>query len=776
MEKCWEATGFAGFKVCKFALKRLSNQDPPPWVIAPLHEKGERSSEENVPLRSSSPEDSNKTFKYCPRFPMQDAASGLSPINKKQIKPLYSTPSKQETVVSCKPVLSVDQSQSYQEAELFSQPNKKLKCSLSGSSLTPLQNGKNTSPCNEGLDDEISSIEDTLFRRLSPAANEITPPSLTDIIASVSPTFNAAKEYKRKSPQLIPQTSVDKENLIEIHNKDDHQVLLGPLQQNKLNKSKTCKISKEGQDSVKEHLPVIYTKVSSNGEQQLNDKNVDSHLLPLTNKKNKLSRDLISVTAVNMNESTVQLKIDSGGTNEVNIFSEYSSKSYEVNGQGKVIKDLNTDIPTKLCHISSNSHCVVSKVSPNDHILKLTEKRSSTCTNLQSSPERPKSVHLVLETSLNVKNTSSGDDGHHSSPIKDCSLKSSNDQSISVNDIELNSPVKKVTFSPQIQYQDTDGSSSIQPFECFYDDNLDNFAGFDGYSNPVFRGFEESSKRLSKETPNCRLKPESPVCRSLPNKTQTTTLQSVNRLKTSPVNGTSSNPIPVYPKALRGNRLSSTSPLSFNRISKNHINNKKNRPINMSASIVSPPLQECLVFVEKIHPKNEAKSSSKSHCLLGKVVNSSFHKRKSSTFYKDKQWPLAVQPKPRLSLMENLVQQNKEKRRLYDTIPRKRRTESELWKACKPCSVVLFRLEQSFLGFDENKDDIDFVGFNSVDVNIARKKSDNLKNSVKRIFNPPKGGFLGWEPTKYFQGSSGLVPVGFMIEKLSESESCQQIL
>lgn len=776
VEKCWEATGLAGFKVCKFALKRLVSQDPPPWVIAPLQENGERRTEENVPLRSSSLEDSN----YCPPSPMQYATAVSSPTNKKQRKQLHSTPTEQETIMLCEPVqVSIDdQSQSYQQAQVFSQPNQQLKCRLSGLSLTSLQKGKNTSPCNEGIDDEISSIEHTLFRRLSPTANEITPQSLTDRIVSVSPTFNAAKEVKRKSPRLSPKTSVDKENLLEIHSKDDNQDLLGPLQPNKLNKSKSCKISKEGQDSVKEHLPLIYTKVSSSGEKQLNDKNFDSHLLPLTNKKNKLSRDIVSVNALNMNKSTVPLKIDSGATNEVTIFSDYSSKNYEVNGQGKVIKDFKTDIPTKLCDTSSNSHPVISEVSTNDHTSKATLKRTSTLTNLQSSSEESEteSVHLDLEPSSNVKYTSLDDNGHHSPPIKDSCLKSCNDQSISVNDVELNSPVKKVTFSPQIQYQDIDGNSSIKPFECFNNDSLDSFAGFDGDSNPVFRGFEKDSKRLSKETPNCRLKPESPVCSmslSLPDK-----IQSFKCLKSPTVSWASSNRIPVYPKTLRGNRLFSTSPLSFNRTSKHHSTIKKNRrrSISMSTSIVSPPLKECLVFVEKINTTNEAKSSSKSHYSLGKVFNSSFHKRKSSQFNKDKQWPLNVQPEPRLSLMEHLVQQNKEKRKLYHTTPRKRRIESGVWQDCKPCSVVLFRLEQSFLGFDVNEDDVDFCGFNSVDVNIAYKKSDNFKKSIKCIFNPPKVGFLGWEPTKYFQGSSGLVPVGFMIEKLSESESCQQIL
>lgn len=767
MEKCWEATGSAGFKVCKFALKRLASQDPPPWAIAPLQGNGERSTDENVPLRGSSLEDSN----FCPPSPTQDATTGLSPTNKKQRKYSYSTPTKQETIVSCEPVSIDDQSQSFQQTEVYSQPNQQLKCRLSGLSLTSLQNGMNTSPCNEGLD-EISSIEHTLFRRLSPAANEITPQSLTDRIVSVSPTFNAAKEVKRKSPRFSPKTSVDKENLLEIHSKgDDQQDLLGPLQQNKLNKSKSCKISKEGLDSVKEHLPVIYTKVSPNGEKQLNDQNVDSHLLPLTNKKNKLSRDLVSVTALNMYESTVSLKIDSGATNKVTNFSEYSSKSYEVNGQWKVSNDFETDTPTKVCHTSSNSHSTTSKVSTNDHISKFSLKRTSTQADLQSSPEgsETKSVHLVLEPSSNVQNTCSDDNGHHSSPTKGSCLKSCNDQSISVNDVELKSPVKKVTFSPQIQYQDIDGNSSIQPFECFNDDNsLDSFGGFDVDSNPVFRGFEEGSKRLSKETPNCRLKPESPV----------SSLSSPDEIQSPTVRWASSNPTPVFPKALRGNRLLSTSPVSFNRISKNHstIKNNRHRSTSLSKSIVSPPLKECLVFVEKIHTENEAKNSSKSHCSLRKVVDSSFHKRKSSPFNKDKQWPLNVQPKPRLSLMENLVQQNKEKRRLYHTVSRKRCIESELWRDCKPCKVVLFRLEESFPGFDENEDDIDFFGFNSVDLNIARKKSDNFKNSIKRNSNPPKGGFLGWEPTKYFQGSSGLVPVGFMIEKLSESETCQQIL
>lgn len=759
MEKCWEATGLAGFKVCKFALKRLSSQDPPPWAISPPQGKGKRSSEEKVPLHSSSLEDSN----YCPSSHVQDATSGPSPTNEKQRRQSYRTPTKQETVVSCGPIIGDYQSESYEEAKVFSQPSEKLKRRLSGLSLTSLQNENNTSPCYEGIDHEVSSIEHTRFRRLSPAANDITPQSLTDRISSVSPTFNSAKEVKRKSPQLIAvHTSLDKENLLEVHSKDDHQDLLGPLQQNK-NKPKSCKISKKGEDSVKEHLSVIYTKVSSNGEQQRIDKNVDSHVLPLINRKNKLSRNLISVNALNMNESTVPSKIDCSATNEVTLCSGYSTKNYEVNGKGKIVKDLKTGTPTKLSHTSSNSHSVISKASTNEYFSKFTLKRTSTPTNLQSSPETP--------------GTGTPDEnGHHSPPIKDFCLKSCNDQSKSVNDVELNSPVKKVTFSPQIQYQDIDGNSSIQPFEFFDDESSDSFAGFDCDSDQsmVFRGFEERSKRLSKETPNCRLESEIPVCSiSLPDKIQTTALQSVEHLKTPTVSGTSFNPIPVYPKALRGNRLSFTSPVSFNEIPKNHITVKDRcSSTSMSKMIVSPPRKECLVLVEKTDSNIEAKSSSKSHCSLGKVVNSSFHKRKSSPFNKDKQWPLSIQPEPRLSLMEHLVQQNKEKRRLYHTISVKRSINPEPQQVIKPCSVILFRLEQSFPGFDENEDDIDFFGFNSVDVNKALKKSDIFKNHIKR----PKGGFLGWEPTKYFQGSSGLVPVGFMIEKLSESESRQQIL
>ena len=31
MEKCWACTGLSGFRVYKFALKRIQDQPPPPW-------------------------------------------------------------------------------------------------------------------------------------------------------------------------------------------------------------------------------------------------------------------------------------------------------------------------------------------------------------------------------------------------------------------------------------------------------------------------------------------------------------------------------------------------------------------------------------------------------------------------------------------------------------------------------------------------------------------------------------------------------------------------
>ncbi len=58
VEKFWDCQGKAGFKVFKFALRRLPDQDPPPWVYTnPNAQVGRLSSSPCLTLSSSCPID-----------------------------------------------------------------------------------------------------------------------------------------------------------------------------------------------------------------------------------------------------------------------------------------------------------------------------------------------------------------------------------------------------------------------------------------------------------------------------------------------------------------------------------------------------------------------------------------------------------------------------------------------------------------------------------------------------------------------------------------------
>ncbi|XP_054287272.1 uncharacterized protein LOC129003074 [Macrosteles quadrilineatus] len=101
VEKCWTATGVAGFKVYKYALKRLADQDPPPWetneTVIP-DQNGHNETTDESPEENVSEDDSHKPSSTTGPNPFP--VSNDSPTSEQNSNPHTASEVKSSSIVS----------------------------------------------------------------------------------------------------------------------------------------------------------------------------------------------------------------------------------------------------------------------------------------------------------------------------------------------------------------------------------------------------------------------------------------------------------------------------------------------------------------------------------------------------------------------------------------------------------------------------------------------------------------------------------------------------
>ncbi|XP_046660449.1 uncharacterized protein LOC124354207 [Homalodisca vitripennis] len=195
----------------------------------------------------------------------------------------------------------------------------------------------------------------------------------------------------------------------------------------------------------------------------------------------------------------------------------------------------------------------------------------------------------------------------------------------------------------------------------------------------------------------------------------------------------------VNPKSLRGNRYSSYS---------------MNLSVDQSKINGDSTSSEDSLYKSNESLKSNVSSVSRSSSQKRKYTSSyNIEASKNENRLNPKVSKLNKESKP-TKMLETLMKINKKHRFQNQTVSQKFVSPTSV----KPCAVKLWKLEESFLGWDY--DNVDkFHGFREIQHNAVNEDATDSER-----------GFAGWD-SSIAHSSKGLVTVGFLIETLSNSES-----